>query len=74
MEAAAAYSHRSDKVSSGVPLAPTSWHAAQEAPRSRHAVLVCYCHHVRSRVPVPMPWMRCMEEEAQQRQQELLAM
>ena len=41
MEPAAAYSHRSDKVSNSVPLAPTGLCAALEGPLSRAAALVC---------------------------------
>jgi len=42
MQAAAAYSHRADKVSDCVPLAPTSADASLMDPLSLAAVLV-YC-------------------------------
>jgi hypothetical protein len=41
MQTTAAYSHRTDKVSMGVPLLPTGAKAAQDGPLSPAAMLVC---------------------------------
>ncbi len=41
MQAAAAYSHRSDKVSDCVPLAPTTANAVRRDTLSHAATLVC---------------------------------
>jgi hypothetical protein len=47
MQAAAAYSHRADKVSISVPLPPTSVEAAPEGPLSPTVVLVLCCRRLR---------------------------
>ena len=74
MQSSAVYSHRSDKVSDAVPLAPTSCDDSAWTALSHVIVCVCCSHHVPSREPDSLYGMRSMEEEAQQRQQAVLAM
>ena len=66
MQSAAAYSHRSDKVRSGVPLPPTSQRAALEGPLSRAAALLLCRHRLR-----PAASVACLPPGAVRRMQAL---
>ena len=67
MEAATSYSHRKDKVSDRVPLAPTGGKDALWSPLSLRTVLICLLPLVLSRDRSgAMPHLPHMEGETKQ--------
>ena len=74
MQSAAKRSHHAEKVSSGVPQCAHMEIGSAWTPLSHVIVCVRCSHHVPPREPDSLYGMRSMEEEAQQRQQAVLAM